>query len=71
MTKRFQLEKKIMSCWNVVEDIKTLNEQINDGEPLTVDGMSNYLLGLETVYQVKFEQLFALFEKMIKEGDIK
>jgi hypothetical protein len=71
MTKRFQLEQKIMSCWNVVEDIKTLNEQINDGEPLTADGMSNYLLGLETVYQVKFEQLFALFEKMIKEGDIK
>lgn len=60
-----------MNCWSVVDDIKSLNIQVNDHGDMTEDQISNYLLGLETIYQVKFQQLFALFEKMIQTGDIK
>lgn len=71
MTKRFELEQQIMNCWSVVDDIKALNIQFQDGpSKMTEDQIANYLLGLETIYQVKFEQLFALFEKMIADRSI-
>ena len=71
MTNRFGFEQKIMQCWSVVEDIKTLNEQLQDFPgTMTHDQVANYLLGLETIYQVKFEQLFNMFEQMIREKKI-
>jgi hypothetical protein len=70
MTNRFDLEQQIMGCWSVVEDIKTLNKQFMDVGNMTDDQISNYLLGLETIYQVKFEQLFNTFETLIKQREI-
>lgn len=71
MTNRFDFEQKIMQCWSVVEDIKALNEQLQDSPgTMTHDQVANYLLGLETIYQVKFEQLFNMFEQMIRERKI-
>lgn len=67
---RFDFEQKIMDCWHVVEDIKTLNRQYQDVGNLTQDQIANYLLGLETIYQVKFEQLFAQFESLVSQGKI-
>ncbi len=66
MTSRFDLEQKIMNCWSVVDDIKSLMA-IQDSRPVTEDEQANYLLGLATIYQVKFEELFSCFEKMIQE----
>jgi hypothetical protein len=71
MTKRFEFEQQIMNCWSVVDDIKALNVQFIDVGGMTEDQICNYLLGLQTIYQVKFEQLFAQFESMVKDGDIK
>jgi hypothetical protein len=71
MNNRFDLEQQIMNCWHVVDDIKTLNQQLQDASSkMTEDQIANYLLGLETIYQVKFEQLFALFEQMIADRTI-
>ena len=71
MNDRFEFEKKIMACWNVVDDIKTLRRQYMDlGTDMTKDQVDNYLLGLETIYQVKFNQLFDQFEAMIRERKI-
>ena len=64
---RFDLEQDIMNCWNVVTDIKELNRAMLDRRKLTDDEISNYLLGLETIYQVKFERLFETFEHMIRQ----
>jgi hypothetical protein len=65
---RFDLETDIMNCWSVVEDIKELNRCMLDRRKMTDDEISNYLLGLETIYQVKFERLFETFEKMLQQG---
>lgn len=51
---RFTLEQNIMNCWNVVDDIKSLNKKYSNNG-MTEDEVQNYLLGLETIYQVKFE----------------
>lgn len=69
---RFDLEQQIMACWSIIEDIKLLNSKHQD-EPgsMTHDEVANYLLGLETIYGVKFDALYDTFEKMIKNGQIK
>lgn len=66
---RFDLEEQIMDCWGVVDDIKSLY-YINDIRDLTEDERANALLGLMTVYQIKFELLFNTFEQLIQKGKV-
>ena len=61
---RFDLEQDIMKCWEVVDDIKNLR-QTNDRRTMTQDEVDNYLLGLETIYEIKFEKLFETFETIV------
>lgn len=65
---RFDLEQDIMNCWSVVDDIKELNRCMLDRRKMTDDEVSNYLLGLETIYQVKFERLMETFEMLIRKN---
>ena len=66
MSDRFDFEQQIMQCWNVVDEIKILNEQVLEKD-ISRDNISNYLLGLETIYQIKFDKLWELFETVICE----
>ena len=61
----FDLEQSIMHCWSVVDDIKTVyhSEDLYNDQ----DKMMNVLLGLSTLYQLKFEECFKLFEQVTKE----
>ena len=70
MTNRFDFEQQITNCWSVCEDIDALYKQFGLRE-MSQDEIQNCLLGLKTLYQMKFEQLFAMFEDMIKEGKLK
>ena len=74
MTDRFDLEQQIMACWNILEDIKLLNIGVLEGRPdgteLTTDEVSNYLMGLEAIYGLKFEQMFNTFSTLISERKI-
>ena len=67
---RFALEEHIMECWNVVNDIRALNRQMQDYNDLTPDDIANYLLGLETIYAVKFNQLQHVFETLVSRRDL-
>jgi len=67
MTKLYDLEPMIMDCWHVCDDLKAVYKQIGDGEP-TVDEVMNALIGMQQVYQWKFEQLFFKYEQVIAEG---
>ena len=64
----FDLEQHIMRCWGVVDDVRALGKYIQDTRPMSEDELANYLLGLETIYQVKFEQLFEVFEDYIRQN---
>lgn len=68
---RFDLEQDIMTCWGVVEDIKELSRSKMDRRNMTEDEVNNYLLGLETIYQVKFERLFETFEMLVRQNAFK
>ena len=69
MAKLRDIEPHIMDCWSVCSDIETLFKQIGDGErEPTHDELMNALMGMQQVYQWKFEQLFFKYETVIKSG---
>lgn len=68
---QFDLEQQIMNCWNVTEDVQLLYTWVMDsseaeGIPTkALDKLANALLGMETMYNLKFERLFNTFEKYL------
>ena len=59
---RFDLETDIMQCWNIVDDIDLLYENVCDNSkfdmpPETNDRIANALLGLKELYEMRFERL--------------
>jgi hypothetical protein len=66
---RFDLEQLILKNWEIVTEIKHLRELISDGKP-TQDQIENYLLGLETIYEVKFNKLWDCFEELCQHQKI-
>ena len=69
MPKLYDLEPMIMDCWQVCNDLEVVFRQIGDGERKpTPDELMNALLGMQQVYQWKFEQLFFKYEQVIAEG---
>jgi len=67
LSERFELEQQIMNCWSVVDDLDTLFEEVCENDEFTQDQISNILLGLKELYQLKFEKLFRQFEQSIRE----
>lgn len=70
MSDRFDFEQQILKCWNITEEIQLLNEQVLENDEFTKDQISNYLLGLHTIYEVKFNKLFEQFSEMVKDKKI-
>ena len=67
----FDLEQRIMDCWNVTNDIEVVYYQMLDRPtPLTEDEIANVLLGLKALYEMKFERLHNAFEDVCKHGGI-
>lgn len=58
---RFDLEQEILECWNVVNDIKLLAQRNAPVEDFAA---------VAQLYQHKFEELWAQFEKGIEERKI-
>lgn len=70
MTDRFDLEQHIMKCWNITEEIDLLNKNVLE-KNMSTDDISNFLLGLKTIYNAKFDDLFDNFSELVEKGSIK
>jgi len=66
MKNRFDLEQEIMDCWGVVDDLNIVYETRGDKD----DELANVLLGLKTLYQLKFERLFSTFENCVSQRQL-
>jgi hypothetical protein len=65
---RFDLEQEIMKCWYIVDDIKMI---YNNTEKFNLNNdMQNVLLGMISLYELKFDTLFQTFEKCIENKEI-
>ena len=74
---RFNLETEIFAVWNVVDDIDLLYKYVGDSpvfkdmNPEHCDEIMNFLLGVKTVYSVKFQNLNSTMEDLIQNGKLK
>ena len=70
MAKLNDLEEKIMDCWSVCNDLETVYQQIVDEErePTTTE-LINALMGMQQLYQWKFEQLLYKYEEVLIAAD--
>ena len=66
---RFDFEQQIMECWNVTTDIRVVSEYLLDAplEGDREDKIANMLLGMEALYNAKFDKLFRQFETLVHE----
>ena len=66
---RFEFEQQIMECWNVTTDIRVVSEYLMDAplEDDRQDKIANMLIGIEALYEAKFDKLFRQFEQMVRE----
>jgi len=69
MADRFDLEQQILDCWKITDEVQLLNKNVLEGKigggTMTTDEISNFLLGLETIYELKFGQLFDTFSALV------
>ena len=61
---RFDLEQQILDSWNITSELKLLAEAVGN-QVLSKDQTLNLLIGLCELYNLKFEQTFSTFEKLI------
>ena len=61
---RFDLEQNIMKCWNITDDINLVYKNVMESD-MSTDQIANALLGMQTIYEMKFEKLFRQFEQLI------
>jgi|TARA_B110000285_G_scaffold71230_1_gene82062 hypothetical protein len=62
-----QLEDDIMECWKVTDDLKFFVQELLDSPSrLTDDEQANILLGMETLYDRKFNRLFENWSSLLK-----
>jgi len=54
-----------MAAWAIVDDIKLLSHNIGE-KNLSQDELLNYLIGLDAIYSMKFDDLFSMFEKVLQ-----
>lgn len=52
---RFDFEQQILKCWNVIEDLKEVNEELN----------SEQIGAITILYEVKFQKLWEQFEDVV------
>ncbi len=64
---RFDMEQEIMACWGVTDDIDILAEAVLETD-MSEDDLANALIGMKTMYELKFNRLWATYEKLIGNG---
>jgi cell division protein ZapA (FtsZ GTPase activity inhibitor) len=67
MADQFDLEQGIMGCWQITSDLDVLLEELMENTSFTQDQASNFVLGLSTIYEAKFDKLFRTFEDFLKQ----
>lgn len=67
---RFDLEQQILDCWGITDNLKLLTEAVLE-QDISRDDIANILIGLEKLYELKFDKAFNTFEHLIHTRSIK
>jgi len=64
MSDRFDFEETLTRCWCIVDDLKELSQHFIEHNINDTDTIHNHLFGLATMYDVRFNKLWDLFESV-------
>ena len=66
---RFNLEEQIQNVWQTKDDLNAITERIYDDPdgPMTDDEISNVLIGLSELHEIRCKKLWRIFETMVRE----
>lgn len=64
MSNRFDLEQQILDAWKITDEIELVYENILNRD-MSKDEITNVLLGLKSLYQLKFNKLWDTFEQCV------
>lgn len=65
MADRFDLEQHILNCWNVTSDMELIAKR-----PMTDDERTKALEALNTLYTIRFNELWETFEELVQNGKV-
>lgn len=60
MSDRFDFEQQLLKCWDICQDLHLFAEQHEND-----DELCNKILGIEHVYDMRFNKLWDLFEEVV------
>ena len=66
---RFDLEQEILACWHVTNDVNLLYAHVMEKD-MTKDEIANVLLGIKSIYDMKFEKMWDTFENCVHNSEI-
>jgi hypothetical protein len=61
----FDLEQQILKCWGMVDDVKEIVDQFNQGKLNNEDTVQT-LLACVAVYQFRFDRTFQKYEEVCR-----
>lgn len=64
MKNTLELEQQILHCWNVVDELDIVSNAIMERD-LSRDETCNLLIGIKSLYDLKFQTLFETFENSL------
>jgi hypothetical protein len=76
---RFDLEKQMMKCWMILDDLDEITTYMADdpkwldrcGDAEYQDELVNKYFGIKEVYSVKFQKMWDIMTKLIENKDLK
>ena len=70
---RFNLEAEIMSVWNTKDDLQSITSRMMDDPdgPMTEDELTNVLIGLIELHDIRCKKLFNVFESLVRNHNFK
>lgn len=64
---RFLLEQQMLDCWKITDDLE-IALKITESED--IDDIQNALIGIKTLYNQRFDDMFNTFSELIKNRQI-
>ncbi len=62
MSSRFDFEQLLLECWHVTNDVEHVYDFVMESDDLDQDKIANLLLGISSIYELKFQKLFDMFD---------
>jgi hypothetical protein len=70
VTHKVDIESHIMDCWSVLDYVQSVTEGVLEHD-WSDDDTSNALIGLKTIYDLRFQKLMQQYTLILKSGALR